>query len=68
MTQRVERKITKTVYDSPQSNTRGLALQVAEDLGLRVSHEAIRNVLEKHKHSSRVARKKPLLSAQNVEK
>ena len=26
--QRVERKITKTVYDSPKSNTVGLALQV----------------------------------------
>ena len=68
MTQRVERKIIKTVYDSPQSSTRGLALQVEKDLGLRVSHETIRNVLEKHKYSSRVARKKPLLSAQNVEK
>ena len=37
-------------------------------LGLRVSHESIRNVLKKHKYSSRVARKKPLLSAQNVKK
>ena len=66
--QRVERKIIKIVYDSPQSNTRGLAIQVEKDLVLRVSYETIRNVLEKHKHSSRVARKKPLLSAQNVEK
>ena len=65
--QRVERKTIKTVYDSPQSSTRGLALQVKKDLGLRVCHETIRNVLEKHKYSSRVARKKPLLSAQNVE-
>ena len=63
VTQRVERKIIKTVYDSPQSSTRGLALQVEKDLGLRVSHETIRNVLEKHKYSSRVPRKKPLLSA-----
>ena len=66
--QRVERKISKSVYDSPQASTRGLALQVEKYLGLHVSHEAIRNVLEKHKSSSRVARKKPLLSAQNVEK
>ena len=50
MTQRVERKIIKTVYGSPQ---------VEKDFGLRV---------EKHKYSSRVARKKPLLSTQNVEK
>ena len=42
---------------------RGLALQAEKDLGLRVCHETIRNVLEKHKSSSRVARKKPLLSA-----
>ena len=39
-----------------------------KDLGLRVSHETIRNVLEEHKYSSRVATKKLLLSAQNVEK
>ena len=66
--QRVERKIIKTVYDSPQSSTIGLALQVEKALGLRVSHATTRNVLEKHKYSSRVARKKPMLSAQSVEK
>ena len=38
-----------------------------KDLGLRVSNETIRNVLEKHKYYSRMARKKPLLLAQNVE-
>ena len=58
----------KTVYDSLQSSTSGLALQVEKDLGLRVSYETIRNVLEKHKYSSKVTRKKPLLSAQNVDK
>ena len=68
VTQRVESKMIKTVYDSPQSSTRGLAFQVEKNLGLRSSHDTIRNVLEKHKYSSRVARKKPLLSAQNVEK
>ena len=31
--QRVERKVIKTVYDSLQSSTRGLALQVKKDLG-----------------------------------
>ena len=54
----VFRKIIKTVYDSPQSSTRGLALQVEKDLGLRVCHETIRNVLEKHKYSSKVANTK----------
>ena len=67
VTQRVEWKIIRTVYDTPQSSTRGLALQVKKYLGLRVSHETIRNVLEKHKYSSRVSRKNPLLLAQNVE-
>ena len=66
--QRVERKIIKTVNDSPQSSMRGLAFQVEKYLGLRVSHETIRNVLEKYKYSSRVAGKKHLLSAQSVEK
>ena len=51
-----------------QSNTRVLALEVEKGLGFRVSHETIRNVLEKHKYYSRVTREKPLLSAQNVEK
>ena len=47
VTQRVERKITeKTVCDSPQSNTGGLALQVKKYSGLRVSHETIRNIFE----------------------
>lgn len=68
VTQRVERKIIRTVYDNPQSSTRKLALQVEKDFQLRVSHTTIRNVLLKHKYSSRVARKKPLLSAQNIEK
>ena len=35
-----ERKIIiKTVYDSPQSNMRGLALQVKKNFGLRVAHQ-----------------------------
>ena len=68
VTQQVKRKIIKTVYDSPQSSMRGLAIQVEKDLGLHVSHETIRSVLQKLKYSSRVARKKPLLSAQNVKK
>ena len=58
MTQRVERKIIKI------SNTREFALHMEKDLGLRVSYEIIRNVLEKYKYSSRVA----LLPAQNIEK
>ena len=62
---RVERKITRTVYDSPQSSTRGLAIQVEKVSGLR---ETIRNVLQNQKYSSRAARRKLLLSAQNIEK
>ena len=69
VTQWVERKIIRTVYDSsPQSRTIGLALQVEKDSGLHAAHETIRYGLEKHKYSSRVARKKPLLSAPNMEK
>ena len=66
LTQRVKRNIINTVYDSPQSSTRELALQVEKDLGSCVSHETIRNLLERHTNSSRVARKKSLLSVQNV--
>ena len=46
VTQQGERKIIITVYDSPQSSTRELAFQVEKGLGLRVSHETIRNVFE----------------------
>ena len=56
VTQRVERKIIKSGYDSQQPCTRGLALQMEKYLMLHVSHETIRNVLEKHKYSSRVSR------------
>ena len=68
VTQRVKRKIVKTFCDSQHSSTRALALQVEKIFGLSVSHETITNVLEKQKYSSRVARKRPLLPAQNVEK
>ena len=59
VTQQVERKIIRTVYDNPQSSMRGLALQLEKDFGLRDSRETIRNVLQKHKYSSRVDRKNP---------
>ena len=39
--QRVERKIFKTVYDWPQSSTKGLALQVEKDLRLLVSAQNV---------------------------
>ena len=39
MTQRFGRKNIKTDYDSLQSSTRELALQVIKGLGLRISHE-----------------------------
>ena len=45
VTQRAERKIIKTVSEVEK--------------GLHVSHETIRNVLEKHKYSLRAARKNP---------
>ena len=46
MTQRVERKIIKSVYDSPQSSTRGLALQVEKDLGfpMKPSEMFLKNI------------------------
>ena len=65
--QRVEKKIIKTVYDSQQSRTRGLALQAEKDLALRVSHDIIRNVLEKRNYQEQLG-KKPLLSAESIEK
>ena len=37
------------------------------DLGLRISHETIKNVHEIQKYSSIVTRKKPLLLSQNAE-
>ena len=42
-TQRVKRKIIRTVYDSPQSSTRRLVLQVEKHFGLRACHEIIIN-------------------------
>ena len=47
---------------------RGLALQVEKVSGLSIPHEIISNVLQKHKNSSRLARKKLLLLVQKVEK
>ena len=40
--------------------------QWVKDLGLRVSHETIRNVFEKQKYSSRGVRKTPAISAKFI--
>ena len=56
------------LYVSGMTYSLTWTLQMEIDFGLRISHKTIRYVLEKHKYISRVARKKPVLSAQNVEK
>ena len=66
--QGAERKIIKTGYDSPQSRTRGLAFQIEKDLGLRVYHETIRNVVKNTSILQEWLLKKTLLSAKNVKK
>lgn len=65
---RAERVLLRKVDKTPQISTRTLASELKEECGVVVSHETIRQVMKKNKYTSRVARKKPLLSAQNIEK
>ena len=65
---RHEKIIIRSVDNNPHMSTRMLAKQLKNDCNLNVSHETVRKVLLKHKYSSRIARKKPLLSSTNIEK
>ena len=65
---RVERKIIRIVFDKPQTSKRELALQAEIYFGWHASYETLRNVLQIHKYSSRVDRKKFVLFAHDVEK
>lgn len=65
---RTERLLLRKVDQNPKMSIRELAKELAEECDVVVSHETIRQTLLKHKYSSRSARKKPLLSAANVEK
>jgi len=61
-------KILKTIENKPQTSLRELADDIKTDSKKTVCHETVRKVLNRHKYSSHVARKKPLLSAVNIEK
>lgn len=65
---RTERIIIRKIMQNPQISTRKLARELEEECGVKVCHETIRQTILKNKYSSRVARKKPLLSAANIEK
>lgn len=65
---RVERIMLRKINTNPQISTRKLAKELLEECDIVVSHETVRQTLIKNKYSSRVARKKPLLSTRNIEK
>lgn len=66
--ERADRLIMRKVRQNPQISTRTLAKELEEECGTVVSHETVRQLILRNKYSSRVARKKPLLSKVNVEK
>lgn len=68
ISKRTERVLLRKIDRNPQISTRNLASELKEECGVLVSHETIRQFLKNNQYTSRVARKKPLLSAQNVEK
>lgn len=65
---REERKIIKTIDENPFASLRSIAFDLQKDCRVDVSHETIRKTLIDHKYSSKTARKKPLLSVQNISK
>lgn len=66
--ERAQRLMIRKLYQNPRISTRTLARELKEECGVVVSHETVRQAIMKNKYSSRAARKKPLLSAANVEK
>lgn len=68
LTPREVRKIIRKIDENPYTSTRSLAVELEKDCGVQISHETVRKVLLEHKYSSRVARKKPLLSTFNINK
>jgi len=68
LTRRDHSKILKNINNNPQTTLRQLALDLKNDCNKTVSHKTIRKVLNTHKYSSHVARKKPLLSAINIDR
>jgi len=65
---REDRLMMRKIDQNPQISVRALAKELEEECDLVVSHETVRQAILRHKYSSRVARKKPLLSPVNVEK
>ena len=65
---RAERFILRKLTQNPKISTRELATELEEELGVIVCHETVRKTMIKNKYSSRAARKKPLLSAANIQK
>lgn len=68
LSERNERRLIKKIIDNPRTSTRSLAAELNKEAGVAVSYNTIRNTLIAHKYSSRISRKKPLLSSINVEK
>jgi len=67
LTRRDHSKILKNINNNPQTTLRQLALDLKNDCNKAVSHETIKKVLNTHKYSSHVAKKKPMLSAINID-
>lgn len=66
--ERVQRIMIRKIDQNPRISVRTLAKELKEECGIVVSHETVRQVILRHKYSSRSARKKPLTSAENVKK
>lgn len=66
ISKRGERFLIRRLIENPQISTRTLAHELEEECNIVVSHETVRQAIMRNKYSSRVARKKPLLSAENV--
>ncbi|XP_039969465.1 uncharacterized protein LOC120781333, partial [Bactrocera tryoni] len=66
--ERDNRLVLRKIDRNPRISTRTLAKELEEECGTVVSHETVRQAILRHKYTSRVAQKKPLLSQINVEK
>ena len=68
ISERAERTILRKIDKNPQVSLRTIVNELKEESGVVVSHETVRQLLNRNTFTSRYARRKPLLSMVNIQK
>ncbi|GBP10521.1 Transposable element Tcb2 transposase [Eumeta japonica] len=66
--ERTDRAITRLIKENPKQSAVEINRKIKDSLGVEVSDQTIRRSIKNNGYNSRVARRKPLLSAVNKQK